>query len=323
MFEAKRNDGESTAVDFTSVVDSLGTGVLVISANGELQAANASARRIFELDIRSDGSPGNANDHFPLVDADGRELAPEDHPDKIVARTGRAVAGMVVGFDRTDGQRVWVTCNVGLVNPADPANSAIAASFTDVTAQHVGRAMLQYAADHDMMTELPNRACVMRRLNDVVANSQRCEPAESTVVMFIDLDSLKQVNDSLGHGGGDVALVTAANRLRGILNEYGIVGRFGGDEFVAVLSGISGADRIAVLSKRVHDSLVEPVIIQGRLLRIRASVGIVEVTPSDMRSAEEVIRAADTAMYQAKSAGGGHSVVFDTNPVPRRLTGAR
>ena len=212
---------------------------------------------------------------------------------------------------------------MGLVNPADPANSAIAASFTDVTAQHVGRAMLQYAADHDMMTELPNRACVMRRLNDVVANSQRCEPAESTVVMFIDLDSLKQVNDSLGHGGGDVALVTAANRLRGILNEYGIVGRFGGDEFVAVLSGISGADRIAVLSKRVHDSLVEPVIIQGRLLRIRASVGIVEVTPSDMRNAEEVIRAADTAMYRAKSAGGGHSVVFDSNPSPRRLSGAR
>ena len=323
MFEAKRSDGESTAVDFTSVVDSLGTGVLVISANGELQAANASARRIFELDIRSDGSPGNANDHFPLVDADGRELAPEDHPDKIVARTGRAVAGMVVGFDRTDGQRVWVTCNVGLVNPADPANSAIAASFTDVTAQHVGRAMLQYAADHDMMTELPNRSCVMRRLNDAVSMPRPWEQSESTLVMFIDLDSLKQVNDSLGHGGGDVALVTAANRLRGILNEYGIVGRFGGDEFVAVLSGVSGDDKVAALSDRVHDALVEPVIIQGRLLRIRASVGIVEVNPGDQRTAEEIIGAADTAMYQAKSAGGGHSVVFGSNPAPRRLTRAR
>lgn len=218
---------------------------------------------------------------------------------------------------------MWLSCNGFVLSPNDPDHSSVVISFTDVTESRARAARLEYAADHDMMTELPNRACVMRRLNDVVANSQRCEPAESTVVMFIDLDSLKQVNDSLGHGGGDVALVTAANRLRGILNEYGIVGRFGGDEFVAVLSGISGADRIAVLSKRVHDSLVEPVIIQGRLLRIRASVGIVEVTPSDMRNAEEVIRAADTAMYRAKSAGGGHSVVFDSNPSPRRLSGAR
>jgi diguanylate cyclase (GGDEF)-like protein len=195
--------------------------------------------------------------------------------------------------------------------------SPIAALFSDITVQHAGRARLQYAADHDLMTGLPNRAFVFRRLTEALDScpARRSIEKMSTVVMFIDLDSLKQVNDSMGHSGGDVALITAANRLRSVMPDNGIVGRFGGDEFVAVISDVSSADSVKELSDRVHAALMEPVIVQGRLLRIRASVGIVEVPAGDTATPGEVIYSADTAMYQAKTSGGGHTVVFEGGPV--------
>jgi diguanylate cyclase (GGDEF)-like protein len=301
-----------SVIDFSAVVDSLGAGVLVMGPDSSLQSANAAAQRIFELDKRALAPTDDLSGSIDLFDAKGNLLPPEERPDRVVALTRRPVSDQIVGFDRLDGGRVWLWCNVGLIDPSRPGDSPIVALFSDITAQHAGTARLQYAADHDQMTGLPNRAFVYRRLAEALEScpARRSENQLSTVVMFIDLDSLKQVNDSMGHGGGDVALITAANRLRSVMPENGIVGRFGGDEFVAVISDVSSADSVRELSDRVHAALMEPVIVQGRLLRIRASVGIVEVSAGDTVTPGEVIYSADTAMYEAKKAGGGHTVVF-------------
>jgi diguanylate cyclase (GGDEF)-like protein len=302
----------SSEIDFAAVVDSMGAGVLVLGPDGSMRSANAAARKIFELDSREMSAADDFSGVLKLFDADGNRLSPEQHPDKVAASTGHAVSDQIVGFDRLDGQRVWLWCHVALIEPDRPWDSPIAALFSDITAQHAARARLQYAADHDLMTGLPNRAYVFRRLEEALQSCpvRRSNEMVSTVVMFIDLDSLKQVNDSMGHGGGDVALITAANRLRSVMPENGIVGRFGGDEFVAVISDVSSADSVRELSDRVHAALMEPVIVQGRLLRIRASVGIVEVPAWDRATPAEVIYSADSAMYEAKTAGGGHTVVF-------------
>jgi diguanylate cyclase (GGDEF)-like protein len=316
MMNSLEGVGDASAdIDFAAVVDSLGAGVLILGPDSSFQSANAAARRIFELDARALAATEDLTRSLRLVDAEGNFLAPEQYPDKIAARTGRPVSDLVVGFDRTDGQRVWLWCNVGLIEPDRPGESAIAALFSDITDQHAARARLQYAADHDLMTGLPNRAFVISCLRQALEScpARRSNETLSTVVMFIDLDSLKQVNDSMGHGGGDVALITAAKRLRSVMPDNGIVGRFGGDEFVAVISDVSSADTVTELSDRVHAALMEPVIVQGRLLRIRASVGIVEVAAGDTTTPAEAIYSADTAMYQAKTAGGGHTVVFGSD----------
>jgi diguanylate cyclase (GGDEF)-like protein len=314
-----RNDvGDANAkVDFAAVVDSLGAGVLILGPDSSVRSANAAARRIFELETRAPAADDDLSDLLDLVDAEGNLLPPDQHPDKVVARTGQPVSDLVVGFDRTDGKRVWLSCSVGLIEPDRPADSPIAALVSDITKQHAGQARLQYAADHDLMTGLANRAFVLRRLKEELQSCPARGSGErsSTVVMFIDLDSLKQVNDSMGHGGGDVALITAGNRLRSVMPANGVVGRFGGDEFVAVIPDVSNADTTTELSDRVHAALAEPVIIQGRLLRIRASVGIVEVPAGDATTPAEVIFNADTAMYQAKTSGGGHSVVFGAGSI--------
>jgi diguanylate cyclase (GGDEF)-like protein/PAS domain S-box-containing protein len=297
---------------FTSVVNSLEEGVMVINRDGVVESANPAAKRLFETEERR---VAGTIENLVILNADNVVILPEQWPSQVVATTHKPVIGEVIGVDRIDGTRMWFSCNAMVLNPNDPDNSSVVVTVTDITESRATAARLEYAADHDMMTDLPNRAYVLRRLTKMLAQRERSAGSDDIdVVMYIDLDKLKNVNDSHGHRAGDRALIAVSRRLRAALPAPHFVGRVGGDEFIAVLMGVEEED-MEDISDDIHLLLLDPIEINGEEFRMRTSVGIVRIRDGETRSAQDIIGDADSAMYQAKLRGGGFTVEHkDTDP---------
>jgi diguanylate cyclase (GGDEF)-like protein/PAS domain S-box-containing protein len=297
---------------FTSVVNSLEEGVMVINRDGVVESANPAAKRLFQTEERR---LAGTIESLVILNADNVEIQPEQWPSQVVATTHKPVIGEVIGVDRIDGTRMWFSCNAMVLNPNDPDNSSVVVTVTDITESRATAARLAYAADHDMMTDLPNRAYVLRRLTKMLAQRARSAGSDDIdVVMYIDLDKLKNVNDSHGHRAGDRALIAVSRRLRAALPAPHFVGRVGGDEFIAVLMGVEEED-MEDISDDIHLLLLDPIEINGEEFRMRTSVGIVRIRDGETRSAQDIIGDADSAMYQAKLRGGGFTVEHkDTDP---------
>jgi diguanylate cyclase (GGDEF)-like protein len=156
-----------------------------------------------------------------------------------------------------------------------------------------------FYARHDTLTDLPNRATVLRKLNRAL----KPDTAEHLrAVLFIDIDDLKTTNDTLGHMAGDDVLRAAAQRLLRAVGADGLVGRMGGDEFVVLVFGVASSRDITKMVERVRRELIAAEPTDGTRLVVRASIGVVDVDPDDPRSADEILRDADFAMYEAKRA---------------------
>jgi diguanylate cyclase (GGDEF)-like protein/PAS domain S-box-containing protein len=165
---------------------------------------------------------------------------------------------------------------------------------------------LAHQALHDELTGLPNRLHLLEVLE--VALSREPGAAPAPVVLFLDLDRLMVVNDSLGHELGDELLISTAQRLREALDGLHFVARFGGDEFVVVAEGLAHEDEVIAFARRVLAAVAVPVLLAEREINPAASAGIVRALPG--QSPTDVLRDADIAMYRAKSVGGGRFTLF-------------
>jgi diguanylate cyclase (GGDEF)-like protein len=166
---------------------------------------------------------------------------------------------------------------------------------------------LHHLALHDALTELPNRALILDRIDQMLARSRR--EHTPVAVLFLDLDNFKDVNDTLGHAAGDQLLTAVAARLVSAIRQEDTVGRLGGDEFVVLAEGASLAAGAEMVAERILDILATPFEIAGSdvPLSVTASIGIAEgrrATP------DELLRDADVALYRAKAAGKKCAVVF-------------
>jgi diguanylate cyclase (GGDEF)-like protein/PAS domain S-box-containing protein len=159
---------------------------------------------------------------------------------------------------------------------------------------------VRHLANHDPLTDLPNRRLLEDRLGLALAGAKR--NGGQIAVLFIDLDYFKPINDSLGHRIGDMLLQAIAKRLRGLLREVDTVARVGGDEFVIVLPDIHTHDAAGETAQRILDAMVYPYFIEGNQLSVTPSMGI-SLYPGDGIDVSELLDRADEAMYEAKQAG--------------------
>ncbi|MFC3093281.1 sensor domain-containing diguanylate cyclase [Alteromonas sediminis] len=173
--------------------------------------------------------------------------------------------------------------------------------YTDITTIKNQAKALEYSASHDQLTGLPNRTLLAERLAEALARAKRHE--SEVVVAFIDLDSFKLVNDELGHHEGDQFLVETGKAMRACLREVDTLARVGGDEFVAVLTDVSGLDEYGPFLERILEALESVSDSTGRFT-CTASIGVASY-PMDGTTAEELIRRADQAMYSVKQSGKG------------------
>lgn len=208
-----------------------------------------------------------------------------------------------------DGTYRWVLTRGRALRDADGRARRMSGSQTDVTQRRASEELLLYDAFYDSLTGLPNRALFMDRLGRVVERAKR-NPEYSFVVLFLDLDGFKWVNDTLGHAVGDRLLRDVARRLRRCVRPSDTVARLGGDEFTILLEDASDVDAAVQVTRRIDDALAASFSLDPYVLFVSASIGIAGNVRRYAR-ADELLRDADIAMYRAKSGGAGRHVIFD------------
>ena len=169
-----------------------------------------------------------------------------------------------------------------------------------VAERRLAEERLLQLAHYDSLTGLPNRVTFYDRLHQALAQARRHD--WHVAVMFVDLDRFKNINDTLGHAGGDRLLQAEAKRLADSLREDDTVGRMSGDEFAVILTNPSHGQDAHVVAQKLLDSLVRPFAIGGREIFVSASIGIA-LHPTDGSEPETLVRNADVAMYRAKELG--------------------
>jgi diguanylate cyclase (GGDEF)-like protein/PAS domain S-box-containing protein len=218
-----------------------------------------------------------------------------------------------------NGRLVWFRDSVHVVKDARGDALLLQGVMLDITERKQAEEQVAFLAYHDKLTGLPNRALFGELLDLSLARARRHDLAVG--VLYLDVDNFKLVNDSLGHTAGDDLLVQLADRLRGCTRETDLVARQGGDEFLLLLSdlergtgALSGAADAPMLvaesvASRVQEALDAPFELNGQLHYVTVSSGI-SLFPQDAQSAEDLLKNADTAMYQSKRAAPGGYVIF-------------
>ncbi|WP_310460726.1 EAL domain-containing protein [Sphaerotilus sp.] len=203
---------------------------------------------------------------------------------------------------RKDGvyQALW--SSIATVSDEQGLPTHLVTVFTDITAKKEVEARLQQLAHVDSLTGLPNRLMVLSRMEHALAAARRQH--HKVAVLYIDLDNFKNVNDSLGHNAGDQLLVGVARRLAQRTRREDTLARLGGDEFILLLETLREGEDAAAVAQELLQLLSSPFDVGPSEVYVQASIGI-SLYPEDGTEVEELLRDADTAMYQAKRAGRG------------------
>jgi diguanylate cyclase (GGDEF)-like protein len=170
----------------------------------------------------------------------------------------------------------------------------------EVQERRRAQAQLAHLAHHDPLTDLPNRLLFADHLQRSIARAERGR--HRLALLFIDLDRFKEVNDTLGHALGDELLIEVARRLAGELRGSDLLARLGGDEFVCILEGIDAPQEAGRVADKLIARIAEPLMLHDNEIRVSASIGI-SLYPGDGVDTDNLLRAADTAMYEAKKHG--------------------
>lgn len=201
---------------------------------------------------------------------------------------------------RRDGSIIWISENARAVKDADGSVQFYEGTVVDITERKQHEAALEYQANHDSLTGLPNRSLLRDRIEQAIAKARR--DGNLVAVVFVDLDHFKLINDSLGHHVGDRLLLEVASRLTACVRSNDSVARQGGDEFVLVLTEQHNEDEILAVTSRLLDTISQPWVDSGQEYGLSCSIGI-SCYPRDGEDPDALLRCADAAMYQAKASG--------------------
>jgi len=293
---------------FRSLVQGSSDVIMIAAPNGILRYVSPAAAGVYGRDADE------------LV---GSELASLIHPEDlgcVVHEVRRFLAASHIEEPTTRIECRFRSGDGGWLNVESTVNrhqGGLIFNSRDVTERVRLQAQLQHNAEHDPLTDLPNRALFTRRVQQALSgrrSSDRGAALRGTAVLFIDLDGFKAVNDTIGHQAGDELLVQAARRLQDSVRHGDTAARLGGDEFAALIVGDGSRDRTArehhilELADRLRVRLSQPYAIDGNDVRVAASIGVAFAEPG--LGAGELQRNADLAMYRAKAAGKGRVELY-------------
>jgi len=286
---------ELESVKSHMIVEMAAEGIVSIDTKGLILSFNRAAQKIFGYSEQE------------IIGKNVSVLMPQphrDHHDEYISRYLQTGLSHVIGTSRElQGLR-----KDGTTFPMDLSISEIALGEThfftgllrDISEQKLAQKQIEQLAHYDALTHLPNRSLFYDRLGQAIMMSKRRQ--RRIVLMYIDLDGFKQVNDSMGHHTGDLLLVEVAKRLRLCVRESDTLARLGGDEFTVILNDTHEREDMEMLAKKIIESLDQPFDLQGHAVKIGASIGIARY-PDDASTTGTLLIVADKAMYAAKAAG--------------------
>jgi diguanylate cyclase (GGDEF)-like protein/PAS domain S-box-containing protein len=219
---------------------------------------------------------------------------------------------------RRDGDVIWVLETLTASTSEHDENPVIEGIVLDITDRKRTEQEVEYQAYHDALTGLPNRMLFLDRLTVAVAHARRRQLP--LAVMFLDLDDLKVVNDTLGHGAGDQLLQMVADRLASCLRQEDTLGRIGGDEFTLLLPDVSTQEDASAVAEKVIEQIQQPFVIGEDEVRVTTSIGIA-MYPADGEDPETLLENADGTMYRVKEKGGAAYQFFSSGAITRKALG--
>ena len=267
----------------------------------------------------------------PRAGQPGETIEP-DRLDQLVLASGRPLPAFEESITLANGEvRTFLTTKSPLREGGERVAGVLSMSL-DISERKRAETLLAFQAKHDYLTSLPNRSYLFHRLREELAAQERAgpeladtEPAgpsrgepKRMALHFIDIDRFKNINDGLGHHIGDGLLQAVAARLQDAVRSGDMVARLGGDEFAVLQLGANSLSAVAQLAARLNELLRQPFVIDGREIVTSASIGVT-IHPEDAAGPEELLRNADLAMYQIKTAGRNGFQFF----TPDMLTRAR
>jgi diguanylate cyclase (GGDEF)-like protein/PAS domain S-box-containing protein len=286
------------------LLDALGEGVYGVDFRGRCIFINPAALKMLGF---TEGEVAGNDQHalFHHHHHDGSPFPSNDCPVYLSLVDGQTRSGEE-WFWRKDGSGfpVAITVSPNLVNGG---NRGAVVVFHDITERKLNDERIRHLAQHDTLTDLPNRALLTDRLQQALSYAKRDK--QRVALMFIDLDRFKPINDSLGHVVGDWLLKQVASRMRDCVRDSDTVARVGGDEFVVLLRSIDNMEDAVMVAEKIRTSLNMPFELAQQSLQISCSIGM-SLYPEHAKNETEMLNFADIAMYQAKQKGRDKVQVF-------------
>ena len=289
----RRSSAEQRLKVFAEVVASTSDGIVIATPDMRIIDANPAFEAI--CGIRKEqliGTPLLANSAQPSGSK------PEASWFQVVNASGRWGGELIIR--RSDGLDLPCLVSINRVIQDGEGAQHVVGICHNIAELRRQQEQLQHQATHDALTSLPNRVLLLDRLAMSISHCDRNDG--SLALMFIDLDKFKDINDTLGHGAGDELLIGTAGRLGACVRDCDTVARLGGDEFVILVDGIEDETAVSRLAQRITETLALPFALLSNEHSVTCSLGI-SMYPEDGRNSEDLMKAADIAMYRAKESG--------------------
>ncbi len=301
-----RHERELLDATFASVH----AGVIAVAADGRIINVNDQFRKLTGATVRAGENLFDLTYDYLICGPDDTELAEHERPLEL-ALQGCDVVDMTLFLHRSDGSCLELEASATAIATADETAGAVL-TLHDVTDLRNAEREMRHLATVDPLTQLPNRRAIEAHLTAALARNRRTP--DRLTVLFLDLDGFKSVNDSLGHSGGDQLLVAVAERLKAVTRDGDLIGRFGGDEFIAILE-CNGVHVPEHLARRIIEALDEPFVLSAGVANIGVSIG--STTAVGHETAEAILATADRAMYQTKRHSGLRRSSHPVGPADR------